>query len=391
MRIGSVSLGIACLLAPLAAQPGHAADKVKIGFVSTLSGPAALPGIDQANGFELAVAELGGKIGGLSAEISKNDDQSKPDVAKQIAEKLVKRDQVDAVVGVIYSNVMMAIYNTVVDAKAIMISANPGPPQIAGADCSPYFFATSWQNDQPHAAAGAYVQQQGVKKVIIIASNYQAGHDAATGFKSKYKGEVIDEIYPAFGQLDYSAELTKIASEKPDAIYAFIPGAGNVPFAKQWAEAGLTKQITPYSAFMYEAVTLPAIGDAGLGARSAAFWTYDLDNPASKHFVEAYRKKYNAYPAVYAAQAYDAVRLLDAAVKAVKGKIEDRDAFAKALATVKFDSVRGPFTFGNNHFPIENFYATEIVKDANGNLVQAGKGLVLKDDQDIYHNQCKLK
>jgi branched-chain amino acid transport system substrate-binding protein len=391
LRIGLLGAVLTGAVASLAPQPGHAADKIKIGFVSTLSGPAALPGIDQGNGFSLAVEELGGKIGGLPAEISKNDDQSKPDVAKQLAEKLIKRDEVDAVVGVIYSNVMMAIYNSVVDAKAIMISANAGPSQIAGKDCSPYFFATSWQNDQPHAASGAYVQQQGVKKVIIIASNYQAGHDAATGFKAKYKGEVIDEIYPAFGQPDYSAELTKIASEKPDAIYAFIPGAGNVPFAKQYAEAGLAKQIPLYSGFMYEAVTLPAIGEAGLGARSAAFWTFDLDNPASKHFVEAYRKKYNVTPAVYAAQAYDAVRLLDAAVKEIKGKIEDRDAFAKALATVKFDSVRGPFTFGNNHFPIQNYYATEIVKDAGGNLVQTGKGLVLKDDQDLYHDQCPLK
>jgi branched-chain amino acid transport system substrate-binding protein len=391
MRLGSFGIGATCVLAALVSAPGHAADKIKIGFVSTLSGPASLPGIDLGNGFSLAVEELGGKIGGLPAEISKNDDQSKPDVAKQLAEKLVKRDQVDVVTGVIFSNVMMAIYNTVVDSKTMMISSNAGPSQIAGADCSPYFFATSWQNDQPHAASGAYMQQQGIKKVVVIASNYQAGHDAITGFKSRYKGEVIDEIYPAFGQPDYSAEITKIASEKPDAVYAFIPGAGTVPFAKQYAEAGLTKQIPLYSGFMYEATTLPAIGEAGLGARSAAFWSFDLDNPATKRFVEAYRKKHNVNPAVYAAQAYDSVLLLDAAVKAVKGKIEDREAFAKALRTVQYDSVRGPFTFNNNGFPIQNYYATEIVKDAGGALVQAGKGLVLKDDQDVYHDQCKLK
>src|SRR5471032_2446762 len=197
MRIGTLGAVVGCAVVALACRPGMAADKIKIGFVATLSGPAGLSGIELANGFFLAVEELGGKIGGLPAEISKNDDQSKPDVAKEIADKLVKRDAVDVVTGVIYSNVMMALYNTVVDSKTIMISSNAGPSQIAGADCSPYFFATSWQNDQPHAASGAYVQQQGVKKVIIIASNYQAGHDAATGFKSKYKGEVIDEIYPA--------------------------------------------------------------------------------------------------------------------------------------------------------------------------------------------------
>jgi branched-chain amino acid transport system substrate-binding protein len=390
-RIGLIGAVVTGAVAALAPHQGSAADKVKIGFVTTLSGPASLNGQHMNDGFYLAVEELGGKIGGLPAEISKNDDQAKPDVAKQLAEQLVKRDQVDVVTGVVYSNVMLALYGPVVDSKTIMIGSNAGPSQLAGTDCSKYFFSTSWQNDQPHAAAAISVQQAGIKKVVIIASNYQAGHDAATGFKSKFKGEIIDEIYPAFGQLDYSAELTKIASEKPDAIYAFIAGAATLPFAKQYVEAGLMKQIPLYSAFMFNSTTLPAVGDLALGARSAAFWTVDLDTPANAKFVAAFRKKYNYDPSVYSAQAYDSVHLIDAAVREIKGKVEDREAFVKALATVKYDSVRGPYTYNNNHFPIENFYATEIVKAADGHPIESNKGVILKDDQDAYHDQCPLK
>ncbi|HEY5209138.1 MAG TPA: ABC transporter substrate-binding protein [Stellaceae bacterium] len=378
-------------VAVLAAGPSIAADKVKIGFVSTLSGPASLNGKHQTDGFFLGVAELNGKIGGLPAEISKNDDQAKPDIAKQVAERLVTRDRVDIVTGIIYSNVMLALYHPIVDSKTILIGSNSGPSQIAGKDCSPYFFSTSWQNDQPHAAVGVYMQQRGIKKVALIASNYQAGHDAMAGFKSKFHGTIVDEIYPAFTQLDFSAEITKIAAEKPDAVYAFIAGGGTLPFAKQYVEAGLMTQIPLYSDFMFNSTTLPAIGDLALGSRSAAFWTIDLDNAASKHFVAAFRAKYHYDPSVYAAQAYDSVRLIDAAVRAIHGKVEDRQALIHALDTVKYDSVRGPYRYNNNHFPIENFYATEIVKAADGHPIEANRGLILKDDQDAYHTACPMK
>jgi branched-chain amino acid transport system substrate-binding protein len=389
-RIGLIGAVVTGAVAALAPHHGSAADKVKIGFVTTLSGPASLNGQHMNDGFYLAVEELGGKIGGLPAEISKNDDQAKPDVAKQLAEQLVKRDQVDVVTGVVYSNILLALYGTVVDAKTIMISSNAGPSQIAGKDCSPYFFSTSWQNDQPHAAAAISVEKAGIKNVALIASNYQAGQDAMAGFKSKFKGKVVDEIYVPLNQLDFSAEITKIASEKPDAIYAFIAAGGTLPFAKQYVEAGMMKQIPLYSAFMFNSTTLPAVGDLALGAHSAAFWTVDLDFPANAKFVAAFRKKYNYDPSVYAAQAYDSVHLIDAAVREIKGKVEDRDAFVKALATVKYDSVRGPYTYNNNHFPIENFYATEIVKAADGHPIESNKGVILKDDQDDYHKSCPL-
>jgi branched-chain amino acid transport system substrate-binding protein len=377
--------------AALTALPSLAADKVKIGFVTTLSGPASLNGKHMADGFFLAVDELHGKIGGIAAEISRNDDQAKPDIAKQVAERLVTRDHDDIVTGVVYSNVMLALYHTIVDSHTILIGSNSGPSQIAGKECSPYFFSTSWQNDQPHAAVGALMQQRGIKRVALIASNYQAGKDALAGFKSKFHGTIVDETYVGFAQLDFSAELTRIAAEKPDAVYAFVAGAGTLPFAKQYVEAGLMKQIPLYSGFMFNSTTLPALGDLVLGARSATFWTLDLDNPATKQFVAAFRAKYHYDPSVYAAQAYDSVHLMDAAIRAIHGKVEDRQALIHALDTVQYDSVRGPYRYNNNHFPIENFYATEIVKAPDGHPIESDRGLILKDDQDAYHTACPIK
>ena len=378
-------------LAALAAHPACAADKLKIGFLATLTGSAGLLGQNLRDGFMLGVEEAGGKLGGLPTEISSDDDQFKPDVAKEIAERLVRRDKVDIVTGIVYSNIMMAIYNTVVDAKTILISQNAGPSPIAGKLCSPYFFSTSWQNDQPHAAVAQYVESLGVKRVFLIASNYQAGKDALAGFKSKYKGAIVNEIYPALGQPDYSAEITQIATAKPDAVYAFIASGAAISFVKQYAEAGLMKRIPLYSDFVINATTLPAIGDVAIGARSSAFWTIDMDNPASRHFVAAFRKKYNYVPGVYSAQAYDAARLIDAAVREIGGKVEDRPALITALAGAHYDSLRGPYKYNNNHFPIENFYATEIVRDKDGTLIEVNRGVILKDDADAYHQDCPLK
>ena len=390
MNRGIIGLA-AALLASLLTTPAGAADKLKVGFVATLSGPGSQLGQNLLDGFMLGVDETGGKLGGLPTEISKNDDQFKPDVGRQIAERLVKRDQVDIVTGVIFSNVMMALYNTVVDQKTILIGSNAGPSPIAGKNCSPYFFSTSWQNDQPHAAVGEYVQQQGVKRIFLIASNYAAGQDAIAGFKSRFKGEIVGEIYPAIGQPDYAAEIAQIAAAQPDAVYAFIASSAAVNFARQYSEAGLMKKIPLYSAFMIYSLTLPQLGDVALGARSAAFWTPDLDNEVSKHFVAAFRKKYNYIPSVYAAQAYDSARLIDAAVHEIGGKVEDKEALIKALAHAPFKSVRGAFRYNTNHFPIQDFHATEIIRDKAGDLIEHDAGVVIKDFADSYAHECPMK
>ncbi|HEY4774502.1 MAG TPA: ABC transporter substrate-binding protein [Xanthobacteraceae bacterium] len=382
---------LASVLVALATQPALAADKLKVGFLATLSGPPGLYGQALRDGFLLGVEEFGGKLGGLPTEVSVNDAQFKPDVAKQLAEKLVKRDRVDIVTGTMYTNVLLAVYDAVVDSKTVLISQSAGPSIIAGKKCSPYFFTTAGVLEQVSAAVGQYLQDRGIKRVVAITANYQAGLDSVAGFKSRYKGEIVNTLYPALGQPDYSAELSLIAAAKPEAVYAFIPTGVAINFVKQYHEAGLAKQIPLYSTNMIGAATLPAIGDIAIGARSAAFWTVDFDNEVSKRFVPAFRKKYNYVPPVYAAQAYDAARLIDAAVRQIGGKVEDKEALIAALASAKFASLRGPFKFNNNHFPIQNFHATEIVKDKDGTLIESNRGIILKDDKDGFHQECPMK
>lgn len=381
-------LGIVGLCAALGA---NAADKVKVAFVSTLSGPQALLGKHQQDGFNLAVKELGGKFGGLPAEITSHDDQFKPDVARQIAERLVKKDQVDIVTGLLFSNVLLAMYNPLMDSKTILISANAGASQVAGKQCSPYFFSSAWQTDQAPGAVARYVDKTGVKRVFIIASNYQAGQDAANGFKRHFKGQVVQEIYPPLTQPDFSAEISQIAAAKPDAVFVFIAGSPAINFVKQYTASGLKKDIPLFSAFTVYGPYLETMGEAALGSRSAAFWTPDFDNPASKRFVEAFRKEYGYVPSNSSAQAYEAAKIIDAAVTAVKGKVEDREALVKAIEQVKFDSVRGPFRFGKNHFPVQNFYATEVARLPDGKLIEANRGVVVTDDVDPYASECPMK
>jgi len=375
----------------LAVQQAGAADKLKVGFLATLSGPPGLYGQSLRNGFMLGVEESGGRLGGLPTEISINDAQFKPDVAKELADKLVKRDRVDIVTGTMYSNILLAIYDAVVDSKTVLISQSAGPSVTAGKKCSPYFFVTAGVLEQVSAAVGEYLQTQGIKRVVVIAANYQAGQDSVAGFKTRYKGTIVNEIYPALGQPDYSAELSQIAAANPEAVYAFIPTGVAINFVKQYNEAGLAKQIPLYSTNMIGAATLPALGDIAIGARSAAFWTPDMDNQASKRFVADYRKKYNEVPSVYAAQAYDAARLIDAAVRQIGGKVEDKQALVGALAAAKFDSVRGAFKFNTNHYPIEDIYLTEIAKDKDGILIESNRGLILKDDMDGFYKECPMK
>jgi len=382
---------IALGAAGAAALPALAADKVKVAFVSTLSGPQALLGKHQQDGFMLAMKELGGKLGGLPAEVTPHDDQFKPDVARQIAERVIKKDQVDVVTGTLFSNILLAMYNPVVDSKTIFISSNAGASQVAGKMCSPYFFSSGWQTDQAPGAVGQYVNKTGAKKVFILASNYQAGQDAANGFKRQFKGQVVQEIFPPLTQPDFSAEIAQIAATKPDAVFAFVAGSPAINFVKQYAASGLKKDIPLYSAFTVYGPYLDTIGDAAVGSRSAGFWTPDMDNPASKRFVEAFRKEYGYVPSNIAAQSYESAKMIDAAVHEVKGKVEDREAFAKAMERVSYDSIRGPFRMGKNHFPVQNFYATEVARLPDGKLIEANRGLLVKDDVDPYASECSMQ
>ncbi|MGH6815280.1 MAG: ABC transporter substrate-binding protein [Hyphomicrobiaceae bacterium] len=387
------------LLAPLAAvvafgavtTTAEAQDKLKIGVMATLSGPAAVLGQHMRDGFLLGIKHSGGKLGGLDAEVVIADDELKPDVGIQKVQGLLERDKVDIVVGVIFSNVMMAIAKPVFDAKTILVSPNAGPSPLAGKGCSPWFFSTAWQNDQNHEVMGKYAQDTGFKKVVLVAPNYQAGKDSMAGFKRHYKGEVLEEIFNQVNQLDFAAEIAKIAALKPDAVFAFEPGGMGVNFVKQYAQAGLAGKIAFLSAFTVDETTLPATQDAAVGLLSGAQWAPNLDNPVSKKFVADFEAAYKYVPAVYASQGYDAALLIDAAIKAAGGKIKDKEALRAAFKKATFSSVRGNFKLNTNGFPIQDFYVVKAVKRADGKYATEIVKKVFADQGDAYAKDCPLQ
>jgi branched-chain amino acid transport system substrate-binding protein len=368
-----------------------AADKVKVGMLSTLSGPGAALGVDIRDGFNLAVKHSGGKFGGLPVEVIVADDQASPDAAKQTADRLVKRDKVDFMTGVVFSNVMLAVGKPIFDSNTYYISANAGPSQYAGAQCNPYFFSASYQNDNMHEAVGKTVQDKGFKKVALLAPNYPAGKDALTGFKRFYKGDIVSEAYTPLNQLDYGVELSKMRASGADAVYIFLPGGLGVNFIKQFVGAGLSKDMTLFGpGFSADEDVIRAVGEPMLGMFNTSQWAHDMDNAANKRFVADFQKDYGRLPTLYAAQGYDAARLMDAAVRDVKGKIEDKDAVRKALKAAKFDSVRGAFKFNTNQFPIQDYYLRVITKDARGRITNRTIGTVFKNHADAYAGECKM-
>ena len=386
------SLLTASTLAALCMSAG-AADKVKIGFVSTLSGPSAALGVDIRDAFMLAVKLNGGKLGGLPADVSISDDQFKPDVGKQLFERYVKRDKVDFLTGVVFSNIMLAGLPEAIDSKTLYLSPNAAPSPIAGAQCSPYFFAVSWPNDAYHEAAGQYATNQKVKSAYLLAPNYQAGKDSLAGFKRFYKGAVTAEVYTKMGQLDYAAELAEIRAAKPEVVYTFLPGGMGINFIKQFMASGLNKEIRLIQpGFGADQDVIRAVGNEMLGVFDTAHWGMDLPNEANKKFVAEFEKEYKRLPTLYAAQGYDTALLIDAAVKAVNGKIEDKEALIKTLRTVKFNSVRGDFKFNTNQYPIQNYYLREIQKDSQGRLVNRIVGQpIMANHGDAYVKDCPMK
>jgi branched-chain amino acid transport system substrate-binding protein len=375
-----------------AASGASAQEKLKVGVMATLSGPAAVLGQHMRDGFQLGIRHLGGKLGGLEVEVVVVDDELKPDVGVQKVQGLLERDKVDVVVGVIFSNVMMAIAKPVFDSKTVLVSPNAGPSPLAGRGCSPWFFSTAWQNDQNHEAMGKYAQDAGLKKVVLVAPNYQAGKDSMAGFKRHYKGEVAEEIFNQVNQLDFSAEIAKIAALKPDAVFAFEPGGMGVNFVKQYAQAGLAGKVPFLSAFTVDETTLPATQDAAVGLLSGAQWAPNLDNPVSKKFVADFEATYKYVPALYASQGYDAALFVDAAVKAAGGKVKDKEALRDAFRKASFASVRGtPFKLNTNGFPIQDVYVVKAVKRPDGKYATEIVSKVFTDFADAYAKDCALK
>src|ERR1700751_2276773 len=374
-------------------SPALAGDTIKIGFVSTFSGPTAVIGNDMRNSFELAIDHLGRKMGGKPVEGIYEDDGQKPDVGKEKTEKLIQSDKVDFIVGYIWSNVLLASLKTAVDSKTFLISANAGPSQLAGELCSPYVFSTSWQNDQTPAAMGLYMNQKGVKSVFLIGPNYAAGKDMLAGVKSPFKGEVVGEEYTVWPtQLDFSAELSKARNSGAQSIFVFYPGAAGVQFLNQYVQAGIKDKMPLYTAFTVDELSLPLQKDNALGVPGAQEWVNDLPNEQNKKFVEAYRKKYTGLrPTYYGAQAYDAAQLGNSAVVAVKGDTSKKDAIKAEMEKANFKSLRGPFKYGNTHIPVQNFSLQDVVKDADGQLSLKTVATIVKDDQDRFHDKCPMK
>lgn len=373
------------------AAPVYSQTPVKIGFMAELSGPQGAIGQEQYDAFMLVVQRNGGKLGGVPVEVIKEDSQLKPDVATQIAQKLIERDKVSIITGFTFSNVLMAVHKPITEKEVFLIGSNAGPAPIAGARCSPYQFIVSWQNDTQAEVLGQYATDKGYKRVVGMAPNYQAGKDFIAGFKRFYKGEIVDEIYTPLNQPDFSAELAQVAAQKPDAIYAFYPGGLGVSFIRQYQQAGLLGKIPLLSNATADGVTLPALKDTALGVISGTFWGPDFTNPASKQFVAEFEKKFSRIPSQFAAQSYDAALLLDAALAQVKGNVADKKSFMAALKQAQFKSVRGSFKFNNNHFPIQDMHVFEVVKEANGRVNLKTIATPLKNREDAYHTQCALK
>ena len=387
VRILAAAVAAASLaFAPLAS----AQQKIKIGFITTMSGPQGVIGGYMKDSVELALDHLGRKVGGLEVEMIYGDDQTKPDVGVQVAEEMLKKHQVDFVAGIIWSNVMMAVVPVVTGAGKIMVGTNAGASPLAGKACHPLYFSTSWNNDQTPEAMGKVMQERGVNDVYVLAPNYQAGKDMVSGLKRYYKGRIVEEIYTKLGQQDYQAEISQLRSKNPKAVFAFFPGGMGIQFLKQYDQAGLRGQIPLYTVYTVDEISIPAVRDAALGVWETRFWSPDIKVPASQKFVADYKKKFGKLPVFYGAQSYDSIMLIDSAVRATKGNLKDTKALVQEMRKANFNSVRGKFQYNVNHHPIQNFYLLKAVKTGNDIEMHIEK-TIFTNHKDSYFQDCKMK
>ena len=366
-----------------------AADAVKIGMITTLSTKAGYLGEEIRDGFKLAIDQEGGKLGGVAVDLLVEDDDAKPEKGKQIAERFAQKDGVKIMTGIVFSNVAMAVVPKIIKENVLYLSANAGPSELAGSGCDPNYFSVSYQNDNLDEVVGQYVTEVGHKNVYLLAPNYPAGKDHLAGFKRYYKGTIAGEVYTKLDQADYAAEIATIREAKPEAVFFFLPGGMGINFLKQYSQAGLSSTIPLYGpAFSFDERILGAVGNAALGVKNGSQWTHDLDNPANREFVAAYRKTYNRIPTLYAAQGYDTARLIGSALKATDGKT-DLEALRKAVKKADFASVRGNFSFGNNQHPIQDIYIREVIQTETGYTNKTIKK-VFTNHVDAYAKECKM-
>ena len=387
----NLSIHVAVFLAAGLAVGASAAEPVKIGMITTLSTKAGYLGEEIRDGFQLAIDEQGGKLGGVAVELLVEDDGRKPERGKQIAERYMERDDVKIITGIVFSNVAMAVVPKVVRSGVVYVSPNAGPSQLAGKGCHENYFNVAWQNDNLHEVTGKFVTDQGFSNVYLLAPNYPAGKDSLAGFKRYYKGTISGEVYTKLGQSDYSAEIAALRAANPDAVFFFLPGGMGINFLKQYSQAGLSSEIPVFGpAFSFDERLLKAVGDAAVGVHNGSQWNHDLDNPANEAFVSAFQAAYGRTPTLYASQGYDAARLIASALETVGGNIDDVDAFREALRAARFDSVRGAFRFGPNQHPIQDLYVREVIKTSDGGYTNRTVKKVFTDHADAYAKDCKM-
>ncbi len=378
------------LFACLLATPVLAAEPVKIGMVTTLSTKAGYLGEDIRDGFQLAIDQEAGKLGGVAVDLMVEDDGRKPEKGKQIAERFIKKDKVQILTGIVFSNVAMAVVPKVVRQDVVYLSTNAAPSKLAGKGCNSNYFSVSYQNDNLDEVVGKYVSEVGHKSVYLLAPNYPAGKDHLAGFKRFYNGNIVGEVYTRLGQSDYAAEIATLRAAKPEAVFFFLPGGMGINFLKQYSQAGLSKDIPVYGpAFSFDERILKAVGPAALGVKNGSQWTHDLDNPANKQFVQAYQKAYGRMPTLYASQGYDTARLIGSALKAVSGDLTNLEAFKAAVKNADFESVRGNFSFGTNQHPVQDLYIREVISK-DGGFTNKTVQKVFSNHVDAYASECKM-
>jgi branched-chain amino acid transport system substrate-binding protein len=388
-RIGWLALG--CGLS-LAAAPAMAerASIIRIGVLNSTSGPIAALADEQIRGIDIALKELGNKIGGVPVEIYKEDGRYTPDTGLQAEAKLVERDKIDFLLGNQMSNELLAYAKPAADAGVFVLSGIAGPSALAGAECNPRLFVLSWENNTPSEAVGQLMTSAGIKRGYFMGQNYVTGKEHVAGAKRFFKGDIVGESYVPIGQVDFAAELATIQAAKPDGLYVFLPGASGIAFLKQFANSGAKGTVKLFSgSWLADETNFKAIGDAALGTYLASPWFADFDNPENKRFVAAFTKEYGRRPVFYAAFQYDAVMLLNEVVTELKGDISNKEALRAAFEHAPVHSVRGKFAFNTNHFPIQNFYAAEVVKGPDG-LRHKTTETVFTDHKDQFYTSCHM-
>ena len=391
MSIRRFSTGAVAAIGVMLAGAAFAQTPVKIGMITSLSGPGGYLGQDIRDGFQLAIDLGGGKLGDVPVQVIVEDDGAKPGQGKQIADRLLKNEKVKVFTGIVFSNVAGATVPDVLDAGAIYVSANAGPSSFAGKGCHPNYFVVSWQNDSLHESAGQLASELGYKSVYLVAANYQAGKDALEGFKRLYKGKIAGESFTRLDQTDFAAEFAQIRAAGPEAVFQFEPGGLGIAFLRQYEQAGLKDKIPMVvAAASLDAVSLSVVGEAALGVNVTSHWNSDFDNPANKTFVAAWDKAYHRPPTSYASQGYDTALAIGAALKGVAGKLDDVEAFRQAMLKADFQSTRGAFKFGPNQHPIQDWWALKAEKTSDGKLVLNTKSKILSDHGDAYAKDCKF-